>query len=138
MILPQERQLGAAAKRGWMEALHVHFCGVLEERLGFVVSSRAEMAEVRSEIDDVVVVAPLDGDAEAELPWCFLCDCLERTFGMYSEMRLPCAEGGGRLEAPTMVMGNARHNGRGVMGPSTMGSCPRFWDWTSEAVCKLV
>ena len=60
------------------------------------------MAEVRSEIEEVVAV-PRDGDADDEFAWCFLWDCLERTLGMYSEMRLPWAEGGVRFEAPTML-----------------------------------
>lgn len=69
MILPQDRQFGTAAKRGWMEALQVHLRGVLEEASeGFVVSSRAEMAEVRSDMDEVVaVLPPREGDDEAEL-----------------------------------------------------------------------
>lgn len=48
-----------------MLALQVHFRGSLDERVGLVVSSRAEMAEVRSEMEEVVV--PRDGDAEDEL-----------------------------------------------------------------------
>lgn len=85
-----------------MEALQVHVRGVLFERDGLVVSSSWEMAEVRSAIDEVVAVALREGDEEFG-GWCFLCCCFERTLGRYSEIRLPCAEGGGRLEAPTMV-----------------------------------
>jgi hypothetical protein len=110
MILPQERQLGAAAKSGWSDALHVHLRGVLEvDKEGLVVSSRAEMAEVKSEMEDVVVVVPpRDGEDETLWPWFFLWACLDRTLGRYSEIRLPEADGGGRFEAPTIL-------GRGLL-----------------------
>ena len=59
MMCPQFKQLGAGAKSGWMLALQPHMRGVPDVvRVGFVVSSRAEMADVRSAIEEVVVVAP--------------------------------------------------------------------------------
>ncbi len=47
MILPQERQLGAAARRGWRVARHVHRreAGEAVERDGLVWSSRVRIAE---------------------------------------------------------------------------------------------
>ncbi len=57
MILPQERQLGAGAKRGCRVALQLHFREVEEEREGLVESSRVAMADVRSEMELVVVVS---------------------------------------------------------------------------------
>lgn len=57
MILPQLRQFGAVAKSGWIEALQGHFRRSLDS-FGFVDSSSAAIADVRSERLDVVVVVP--------------------------------------------------------------------------------
>ena len=67
-----------------------------EESFGFVANSRAAIAEVRSAMLDVVVVAaPFRG---VDSPDCIcdagFLDCLDRTLGMKSEMRLPAADGG--------------------------------------------
>lgn len=61
MILPHDVQLGAGAKRGCKVALQLHFRALEVERVGFVESSSAAMAEVRSEIELVVVVSLLLG-----------------------------------------------------------------------------
>ena len=51
MILPQERQLGAAVRRGWRWALHVHFRSAVdvdaeaEVEGAWIWSSRARIAE---------------------------------------------------------------------------------------------
>lgn len=45
-------------KSGWIEALHSHFLLSLDN-VGLVESSSAAMADVRSEMLDVVVVAVL-------------------------------------------------------------------------------
>ena len=49
IILPQERQLGAAVRRGWRWALQVHFLSAMveveEEREDWIWSSRARIAE---------------------------------------------------------------------------------------------
>jgi hypothetical protein len=54
MILPQDRQFGAGVKRGCRVAAQEQVREEVE-REGFVESSRAAMAEVRSEIEEVVV-----------------------------------------------------------------------------------
>ena len=59
MILPQFKQLGAGVKRGCSVALQRQTRGfevVEDERSGLVVSSKDVIAEVRSEISDVVVL----------------------------------------------------------------------------------
>lgn len=61
MILPQETQFGAGAKRGCKVVLQLHFLGVEVESVGLVESSRAAMAEVRSEMELVMVVSLLFG-----------------------------------------------------------------------------
>jgi len=58
IILPQLRQLGAVEKSGWIEALQSHLRRS-DDSEGFVDSSRAAIAEVRSAMLEVVVVAPL-------------------------------------------------------------------------------
>lgn len=58
MILPQLRQLGAVVKSGWMEALQGHLRRS-DDRDGFVESSRAAMAVVKSLILEVVAVVAL-------------------------------------------------------------------------------
>lgn len=90
MILPQDKQLGAVANRGWMDALQGHFRRSVESD-GFVESSSAAIADVRSLMLEVVVVADLSGVEEPECA-VFL-DCFVRTLGR-SEIRLPAAEGG--------------------------------------------
>jgi hypothetical protein len=60
MILPQLRQFGAGAKSGCIEAKQLHFRDSLL-RVGFVETSNAAMAAVRSEML-VVVRAFLDWD----------------------------------------------------------------------------
>ncbi len=89
IILPHDRQLGAVSNSGCIDALH----GQLrrsEEREGFVLSSRAAIAEVRSLMLEVVVV--LCGVEEPGLCAGFF-DALDFTFGR-SEMREPEADGG--------------------------------------------
>jgi hypothetical protein len=61
MILPQFRQFGAVSKRGWIDALQGHFLRSLDSD-GFVESSSAAMAAVRSPTLDVVIVALLGDD----------------------------------------------------------------------------
>lgn len=95
MILPHLRQLGAVAKRGCTEALQSQRRRSVD-RLGFVESSKAAMAAVRSFTLEVVVVAlDLVG---VDVPDCGkLCagffDCLVRTLGK-SDIKLPVADGG--------------------------------------------
>jgi hypothetical protein len=90
MILPQDKQLGAVAKRGWIEALQGHFRRSVESD-GFVESSSAAIADVRSLMLEVVVMVDLDG---VEAPECVVFfDCFVLTLGR-SDIRLPDAEGG--------------------------------------------
>jgi hypothetical protein len=90
MILPQDKQLGAVAKRGWIDALQGHFRRSVESE-GFVESSSAAMADVRSLMLAVVVVVDLDG---VEAPECTVFfDCFVLTLGR-SDIKLPDAEGG--------------------------------------------
>lgn len=58
MILPQLRQLGAVVNKGWIEALQGHLRRS-DDRDGFVESSRAAMAVVKSLILEVVAVVAL-------------------------------------------------------------------------------
>lgn len=84
-------------KSGWIKALQEHLRGLLSfERVGFVVSSRAAMADVRSAMLLVVVVAEdvdadvpeggfRDGDGDADECCCLVVGCLaafDRTLGM--------------------------------------------------------
>ena len=65
------------------------------ERDGFVESSSAAIAEVKSLILAVVVVAVVEAplDAVEELEWAVLFGCLFLTLGI-SDVKLPAAEGG--------------------------------------------
>jgi hypothetical protein len=90
MILPQDKQLGAVAKRGWMEALQGHFRRSVKSD-GFIESSSAAIADVRSLMLAVVVVVDLDGVDGPECTVFF--DCFVLTLGR-SDIRLPDAEGG--------------------------------------------
>jgi hypothetical protein len=63
------------------------------ERDGFVESSRAAIAEVKSLILAVVVVVVAPLDAVEELEWAALFGCLVMTLGI-SDVKLPAAEGG--------------------------------------------
>ena len=90
MILPQERQFGAVAKRGCIEALQEHFRRS-EERDGLGDSSRASIAAVKSLMLDVVVAPILCGVEDPE--WAGFLDCFAFTFGR-SDIKLPAAEGG--------------------------------------------
>lgn len=58
MILPQFRQFGAVVKSGWIEALHGHLRRS-EDSFGLVESSNAAIADVRSDMFEVVVVPGL-------------------------------------------------------------------------------
>lgn len=58
MILPQLRQFGAVVKSGWIEALHGHLRRSVDS-FGLVESSSAAIADVRSDMLDVVVVPAL-------------------------------------------------------------------------------
>jgi hypothetical protein len=58
MIFPQLRQLGAVVNSGWIEALQGHFRRSVDKD-GFVESSRAAMAAVKSLRLEVVVVVVL-------------------------------------------------------------------------------
>ena len=75
-----------------MDALHGHFRRSVESE-GLVESSRAAIADVRSLMLEVVVMATPDFEG-VEAPECaaFL-DCFVRTLGR-SDIRLPDAEGG--------------------------------------------
>ncbi len=55
IIFPQFRQLGAVSKSGCIEALHVHFL-LWFDRVGFVDTSKAAIAAVKSATFAVVVV----------------------------------------------------------------------------------
>jgi hypothetical protein len=82
--------LGAVAKRGWIEALQGHFRRSVESD-GFVESSSAAIADVRSLMLEVVVMVDLDG---VEAPECTVFfDCFVLTLGR-SDIKLPDAEGG--------------------------------------------
>jgi hypothetical protein len=89
IILPHDRQFGAVSNSGCIEALQLHFL-LPEESDGFVLSSRAAIAEVRSLILEVVV--DLCGVDEPEL-WVAFFAALDFTFGR-SEIREPDADGG--------------------------------------------
>lgn len=65
--MPQLMQLGAVVKRGCIEALQSHFLRSLDN-VGFVESSRAAIAEVRSAIEDVVVLAPFPWPCGVDVP----------------------------------------------------------------------
>lgn len=113
IILPQFRQLGAEVRRGWRVARQSHFRAALSaaegEREGFVWSSRARMAESRSEraVEAPCMGVPPEraifvfegGLAGEEVRegwgdgfWEGLREVV-RTFGR-SEIREPAAEGG--------------------------------------------
>jgi hypothetical protein len=96
MILPQLRQFGAGVKSGWMVALQGHLRGGWEGRDGLVESSRAEMADVRSAIEEVVVVFVAGGGWRGlDVPeWKDFFAVLVLTLWRWSDMRLPEADGG--------------------------------------------
>lgn len=89
MILPHDKQLGAVSNKGCTDALHGHFRRS-EDSDGFVLSSRAAIAEVRSLMLEVIVT--LCGVEEPELCAGFL-EVLDFTFGR-SDIREPEADGG--------------------------------------------
>jgi hypothetical protein len=90
MILPQDKQLGAVANSGCIDALQGHLRRSVESD-GFVESSSAAIADVKSLMLEVVVVADLNG---VDAPECagFL-DCFVLTLGR-SDIKLPEADGG--------------------------------------------
>lgn len=90
MILPQDKQFGAVANRGWIDALQGHSRRSVESE-GFVESSSAAIAELKSWMLEVVAVADLDGVEVPEFAVFFT--CLVLTLGK-SDIRLPDAEGG--------------------------------------------
>ncbi len=92
MIFPQDKQFGAVAKSGWIDALQGH-CRRSVESEGLVDSSSATIAAVRSLMLEVVVVVVvvLRG---LEVPECtVLFACFVLTLGK-SDIKLPDAEGG--------------------------------------------
>lgn len=119
ITLPQFRQLGAAARRGWRVARQVQRRDEgSAEREGFVWSSRVRMAESRSwrvvdapciELPPATLILVLGAGEEV------LDDVREpvRTFGR-SEIRCPDAEGGGLaavVDAAGATFGNWRASG---------------------------
>lgn len=111
IIFPHEVQFGAGAKRGWMEALQLHLRAWVFE--GFEVSiSNAAIADVISAILFVVVVVVvvlllvavrpvffcavllLDDDGAVLCCPKFFGTFFDRTFGRYSDIMGPVADGG--------------------------------------------
>jgi hypothetical protein len=73
IIFPQVKQFGAVSNSGCIEALHVHFLLSFDTD-GFVESSRAAMAAVRSATCEVAVVeTAFCGDAAPDCG----CECEE-------------------------------------------------------------
>ena len=99
MIFPQFKQLGAVSNRGCIEALHGHFLLSVDSD-GFVESSKAAMAAVRSATLEVVVEFPFCGVEAPECvceceEWAGFFACFERTLANpKSDIRFPDAEGG--------------------------------------------
>lgn len=90
MILPQDKQLGAVANSGCTDALQGHFRRSVESD-GFVESSSAAIAAVKSLILVVVVATTFDGVEEPDCAVFF--GCLVLTLGR-SDIKLPEADGG--------------------------------------------
>lgn len=89
MIFPQDKQFGAVSNSGCIEALHEHFRRSVEIE-GFVLSSRLDMADVKSLMLEMFVASC--GLDESEFLVTFL-ENLVFIFGR-SEIRGPDADGG--------------------------------------------